>query len=269
LQLALEEKLTQFHPHTVGLIQFMRKYDLGTSAATLAPIEKIEAALRKEFSTEAILKPTTVINTGGETGLYLFSTKSILEAFEKREQSLMTALERQAPFKSELIDRVASGEEFLLQENIASIAGYEVLDKAKQHQEVRIHTYEDQVIRGGSFSRWSVNEIKNQDMFYWAQDFVQEFLNTLPKDFLVGQAWGLDLLVFENKVIRILEINTNRGEKGQWTGFLSRPQVMGAYTRMIEQKKDVRFAGFSGFLLRNNFGNITKHLKKKYIEGIR
>ncbi|MDG0816283.1 hypothetical protein [Bdellovibrio svalbardensis] len=265
----IKSGLHLYHPHTMGLREFFNKHALLTAEQELAPLEKIEIALRSEFPTEAVLKPTTVINTGGEKGLYLFSTNAILKALHSKQPELMQTLFATKPHYAELIDKVASGEEFLLQENIGTLAGYPLIEKAKHYEEIRIHTYEDDVIKGASFSRWSMNEIKNSQKFYWAQDFVQDFLNQLPKEFLAGQAWGLDLLVFDNGTIRILEINTNRGVPGQWTGFLSRPQLMGAYTRIIEKKKNVRFRGLSGILLRHDLGNITKHLKKKYIEGIR
>lgn len=262
------EALLQYHPKTMGLREFILKHNL-VNADGVADTSCIQAALKLEFSNEVILKPTAVINTSGENGLYLFSTESLLKAFADKNPELLQAALRSEPYVAPLLQTMASGEEFLLQEHLASIAGVTVVEKTKHYEEIRIHTYEDEVLRGASFSRWVDNEIKDARHFYWAQDFVQDFLMQLPPEFLHGQAWGLDLFVFENKVIRILEINTNRGTPGQWTGFLSRPELMGAYTRVIEKKKKVRFAGLSGFMLRKNLGNITKHLKKKYIEGIR
>lgn len=261
--------LQKYHPKTLGLQEFIQKHQLWTPQQGFAPGEKIKTALQIEFATDVILKPAAVINTGGEEGLYLFSTQALLRAFTDQHPDLTKACARTSPYAPPLLGIAASGEEFILQEHIAGIAGMALVDKTKHYEEIRIHTYEDQVLRGASFSRWAENEIKHSKKFYWAQDFVQDFLNHLPKEFLQGQVWGLDLLAFDNGTLRILEINTNRGEKGQWTGFLSRPHLMGAYTRMIESKKNVRFAGLSGVLLRNNYGNITKHLKKKYIEGIR
>ncbi|AFY02368.1 hypothetical protein [Bdellovibrio bacteriovorus] len=268
LEKTLGPKLHLYHPKTWGLKAFLAKYDL-TSPDSLQDTARIEQALLQEFPTNVILKPAAVINTAGETGLYLFSRESILQAFEDQNKDLVQACLRETVYVSSLLGILAGGEEFILQEHIAALAGYPVVTKTRHYQEVRIHTFENEVLKGASYSRWQKNEIKNSQDFYRAQDFVQEFLNQLPAELLKGQAWGLDLLIFENGTVRILEINTNRGAQGQWTGFLSRPELMGAYTRLIEKKKGVRFAGLSGIMLRLNLGNITKHLKKKYIEGIR
>lgn len=261
----LGAELLSFHPKTMGLQAFALKYGLRANS----PLHEWEAALQQEFQGEIILKPVAVMNTAGEQELYLFSKESFLKSLAQKNEQLTSALERTSPFVPPLLQAVASGEEFLLQDHIASLAGKPIIEKTKHYQEIRVHTFEDQVIIGGSYSRWLDNEINQEEYFYWAQDFVQSFLNKLPHEFLKGQAWALDILVFDNKVMRILEANTNRGKRGQWSGFLSRPELMGAYTRYIEKTKSIRFRGFSGFLLRHNFANLTKNFKKKYIEGIR
>lgn len=265
LEKALGAKLPMYHPKTMGLKAFFAKHNLTADS----DLNQIERVLRQEFPSNVILKPAAVINTAGESGLYLFSREALLNAFAEKNKDLLQACARQTPYISPLLETLASGEEFILQEHIAALAGFPVVTKTRHYQEVRIHTFENEVLKGASYSRWQANEIKDRQDFHRAQDFVQQFLNLLPAELVNGQAWGLDLLIFENGFVRILEINTNRGSQGQWTGFLSRPELMGAYTRMIEKKKNVRFTGLSGILLRNNLGNITKHLKKKYIEGIR
>lgn len=261
----LGEALHTYHPKSRGLKKFALDHGLSCDSST----EQWEAALKKEFHSDVILKPVAVMNTAGEEGLYLFSRQSILKEIENKNSRLMTALQRSFDYCPPLIETIASGEEFLLQEHIASLAGLPVIEKSKHYQEIRIHTFEGHVLIGGSYSRWLDNEISKEQYFLWAQNFVQDFLDQLPKDFLQGQAWALDVLVFENRTMRILEANTNRGKPGQWSGFLSRPELLGVYTRYIEKHKAVRFKGLAGFLLRHNLANFTKNFKKRYIEGIR
>lgn len=259
------DDISQFHPYTMGLAEWCHKHQLDLEKTTR---ENIESALKNSFPKGAILKPSTVINSGGEVGLYIFKNEQIVNELYQRNPNLMTAIAQAGHWISPLLNTLASGEEFILQENIATLAGYQEFEKSKMLQEIRIHTYEGQVLRGASYSRWASNEIKNERHFYLAQDYVQDFLDILPNEFLKNQAWGLDILVFDNGFMRILEINTNRGQRSQWSGFLSRPELIGAYTRAFEQSKQLRFSGIGGFLLRNNLGNVTKHWKKKYIEGI-
>ena len=101
-----------------------------------------------------------------------------------------------------------------------------------------------------------------------AGEFTQAMLDKLPNGFVKSQAWGLDVAVLDNGVLRIIDINCNRGKTGQWSGYMSRPNVLGAYTRHIEANLPVHFAGLSGFLLRNDAGNVYKYFKKRYVEGI-
>jgi hypothetical protein len=101
-----------------------------------------------------------------------------------------------------------------------------------------------------------------------SEEFLNEMLRKVPLSFFKAHAWGVDIFVFENGAMKIIDINTNRGEAGQWSGFMSRPQTLGAYARHVEQKEHIRFAGLNGFILRHNMGNFFKNLKKVYIEGI-
>jgi hypothetical protein len=172
------------------------------------------------------------------------------------------------PFTSEMLHKVVSGEFMILQENIITAAGIKKPLETKDFMEVRLHTYEGHVLPGATYNRWKEADGKKntEAMRAEAETFLQEFLDQLPKEFLAQQAWSVDIAVLDNGVKRIIEFNTNRGLAGHWSGFMSRPDVLGAYTRYFEAHENVRFAGFGGVLLRNNKANFFKFLRKKYIE---
>lgn len=261
----LKQNFEDFHPRTMGLKAFYQNIKMNTLADLNAAV--IESELQKAFPHGVILKPAAVINTGGETAEYVFNSADVAKVLSVDSTFSRSGLSQDA-YTSPLLGKTISGEEYILQDDVAGLAGRST-QRAKAHQEIRIHTFENKVLPGGSYSRWKVNEIQDRKKFHVAEDLVQNFLNLLPTDFLQGQAWGLDVLVFDNGSARIIDINTNRGQKVQWTGYLSRPSVLGAYTRHIEKTKNVHFEGWNGFLLRNNLGNTLKFLKKYYIEGIR
>jgi hypothetical protein len=262
----LGESFTEYHPQTFGLKELALKYDL-INENQLAALPVIQEAFRKEFPLGFIIKPCAVINTGGETEGNYFFENDIWNDLSS-EGPLAKSLLRKNDYVSKLLKVPVSGEEYIIQENISTRAGYAPA-KAKTYAEVRVHTYEDKAIQWGLFSRWAVSPVEQNEKFLMAETLVQKMLDQIPKDYLRGFAWGLDVMVFDNGYARIVDINTNRGQRGQWSGYLSRPPLMGAYTRAIEKQRQVRFAGLSGVILRNNYGNYWKYKKKYYLEGIR
>jgi hypothetical protein len=266
LQEFLGDSFTEYHPKTLGLKELALKYNL-VNCPVLAPMTEIQKAFRTEFPQGFIVKPCAVINTGGETEGNYFFEDDIWAAF-LTEAPLAKAVLQKNDYVSKLLKTIVSGEEYIVQENISTKAGYSAA-KAKTYAEVRVHTYEGKAVYGGLFSRWAVSPVEQEDKFFIAESLVQKMLNQIPADYLRGFAWGLDVMVFDNGYARIVDINTNRGQRSQWSGYLSRPPLMGAYTRTIEKQRHVRFAGLNGVLLRNNLGNYWKYKKKYYLEGIR
>ncbi len=258
-----------FHPKTMGFAEMLNNtfgdnhWQTPFEAALPALLER----LNKEFPRGFIVKPTTIINTGGETAGYWFFMDQFAEDWKNGHALLRANYMRQQDYASPLLGRKISNEELCFQESIFGIADKEP-HLAKSYPEIRVHTYENQVVAGATYSRWAVNPVRSNPQFMRAESFVAEFLKHFSESFLDSQAWALDVMVIDH-VARIVDINTNRGECAQWSGFLSRPGVLRAYTRHFEKHKNVRFSGISGTILRYHMGNLFKNFKKRYIEGIR
>lgn len=263
------EKSYRFHPKTIGLKYFLQKADLLAADKSIkATKEEIQAAIMKEFPMGYIVKPAAGINSQGKGSGFYFSNKKFLRDLLKEDSPLYQKEEYYKPYYTDLLKTVASGEKLILQENVILAAGYKKVLKAKEFVEVRVHTLANKVIPFGSYARWKeTNDRTSQKTLDDASKFTQDFLNSLPKSFTNKMAWGIDVAALDNGALRILDINTNRGREKQWSGYMSRPGVLGAYTRYIEDRHNVRFAGVSGFFLRNNVANYPKYLYKKYVEG--
>jgi hypothetical protein len=266
LQEFLGDSFREYHPKTLGLKEFALKYSL-IQNNELVSLPQIQEAFKVEFPQGFIIKPCAVINTGGETDGNYFFEADVWAALSAGAPLAQAVLHKE-DYVSSLLKVRVSGEEYIIQENISTGAGY-VAAKAKTYAEVRVHTFENEAIPWGLYSRWAVSPVEENEKFLIAEKLVQGMLKRIPLEYLRGFAWGLDVMVFDNGYARIVDINTNRGSRGQWSGYLSRPQLMGAYTRAIEKQKQVRFAGLSGVILRNNYGNYWKYKKKYYLEGIR
>ncbi len=259
----LGEECDLFHPKTLG----WREATLDLDPDNPEFLEQTRVRLQKQFPSGFIVKPTTVINTGGDGDGYWFEPDRFWSDLQDRHPVLVNALKRSESFVAPLVGECISNEELCLQASVAGLAGQRSL-AAKNYDEIRIHTYEGDILPFITYSRWKVRPVKGLEKFRQCNEFVKKFLGKLPVEFLAGQAWGLDVMIVDG-VLRVIDINTNRGQPGQWSGFLTRPWVIGAYTRHIETKKAVRFSGVEGWLLRAGLGNSIKYLKKIHVEGIR
>lgn len=214
----------------------------------MLPPAQISEHIRSFFPEGFVIKPKDGINSWGRSPGFYFEEKSFLDDLQS--------------------ERVPPIEQLMIQTNCGPLLGTAAVTGSQQLSEVRIHTYENYVIDGGQYHRWAESPVKDSTHFRRAQILTQNLLQKLPTHFLENQAWSLDILVGANQA-RIVDVNTNRGLRGHWSGFLSRPRLIGAYSRHFEKHKGVRFVGFAGLLLRTNLASYHKYLKKTYIEGIR
>ena len=150
---------------------------------------------------------------------------------------------------------------WIVQERAGSGLGRGAVD------EFRVHTFWHRVVAEGTFSRWDV--LWDDDLFIEIETAVQKFLDLFPSDVLRGHAWGLDVIRIAPGEIKIIDLNTNRGERRKWSGDLAAPDVLGAYSRHLEKFHDVEFAGEDGAKLRENLADKRKWLKKAGEEGVR
>lgn len=265
----LGERSLRYYPKTRGL------FELSGGSVPAAP--DFRQRLAQEFPGGFIVKPAAEVNSAGETLGFYFDPESFFADIKKLKSEPFALNERLRVLHSAFtnnqwvspdLGRLASGERLIVQSDVGAELIGEVSGRSRRFDEVRTHTFEEACIDGGDYHRWSVSPVQVREKFRWAQEFTRRFLAELPREVIQGQAWSLDLMVAGPNAIRIIDVNTNRGKKGHWSGFLVRPDLLGAYTRHLERTKGVKFAGWNGLLLRRGWASYHKYLKKKYIEGI-
>ncbi len=262
----LKDKADFYQPKAIGLKYFLAKYGLVNSKGQIiAEKEKILNAIETEFPHGAIAKAAVGFNSAGIKNFY-FKMPNFVEDLLKESSPIYKPEDFSTPFVSAL-GTVTSGEFMILQENVITAAGIKKPLVTKDFMEVRLHTFEQSVVPGASYSRWrEKNKEATDSLISSTEQFAQEMLSLLPPSLLYQQAWSLDMAVLDNGVHRLIEINTNRGLPGHWSGFLSIPPVLGAYARFFEDHENVKYAGFNGFLFRHGIANIPKYLHKKFID---
>lgn len=260
----------KFHPKTMGLKYFLAKHKLVDAKHSLIRDRaKVEAALKDEFPHGYIVKPAAGINSYGKSKGFYFKMDKFVRDLLAEDSPVYQPADFAAPFHSELLNTVASGEFLILQENVVLAAGVGQVLQPTDFVEVRVHTFEKTALPEATFPRWAETKVKvDKKDLDRATAFVEDFLRILPEQFVARQAWSVDVAILNNGFLRLIDINTNRGEPEQWSGYMPRPGVLKAYTRLFEAEKNVHFAGFTGSLLRNGFGNYFKYLRKVYIDGI-
>lgn len=133
--------------------------------------------------------------------------------------------------------------------------------------EFRVHTFWHRVVPEATFSRWDV--LWDDTLFIEIEQAVQKFLDLFPSELLRGHAWGLDVIRIASDEIKIIDLNTNRGERRKWSGDLAAPDVLGAHVRHLEKYHDVEFTGIEGAKLRTNQADPKKWIKKAGEESVR
>lgn len=188
---------------------------------------------------EIVAKPAAGMN--GEGGRVYLSRAEFLQAFAERPE-LFGAEEEPSP----LTGIISSGARYLVQERLSG-------------EEFRLHTFEGRVVEGATFTRWD-SPWRKED-FLAAETAMQRFLDLLPRWLVRGQAWSADFLRTD-KGFRLLEINTNRGQARQWSGDLSLPDVLGAYTQHLTRYHEADFSAAGGPALLAGEGNLEKYIAK-------
>lgn len=189
---------------------------------------------------EVIAKPAAGMN--GEGGRVYPSTYEFL-AYLKTEPERFG----DGPEASPLTGLLSSGERYLVQEKVKG-----------RGPEIRLHTFEDKVVKGATFTRW--DEAWNPGVFAAAEAAAQGFLDLLPAWVTYGQAWSIDLMAGPEGY-KIIEVNTNRGRPGQWSGDLSLPDVLQAYSRHLAAR-GLDFSREGGPALLAGEGNLEKFVGK-------
>ncbi len=252
-------RAAEYLPKTMGLREFLIAAGLVDAEGRLrADGDAIEAALFREFPAGFVARPAVGV-APSETGRGLFAETDLFVQELLRPQNVLYRPEhRKQPIRSTILDDIASGEAVVLQEDLISAAHSHVPLKPKDRRawrELRVHTYEGQVLRDATPTTWVSGVRFTASEIDAAQTFVQSFLSLLPTSLLTRQAWSFDVLMLEDGERRIVDLVTNRGKRVGWSTYLDQPRVLGAYTRRFEQVASVHFAGIGGAMLRNNWGH--------------
>lgn len=264
LKIELGKDVREFYPKTIGLREFLAQKGLiDRKGKLINDGDKIEAALYEEFSAGFIVRPAVGVDpkeTG--RGMYQDSDAFILDLLTPKSQIASTGYSGK-PLQNALLGEIASGEAFILQDDIVNRADIRKPLQTRFFQRVRIHTYEDNVVADAIPERWVQTELLKEDQIKAAEDYVRKFLKRLSRNLLSRQAWGVDIAVLDNGEMRIVDIITNRGRPIAWSSYLEQPHVIAAYSRLLEKETGLRFAGISGYLIRGGFANYFPYWGKR------
>lgn len=220
----------RFHPKT-------------RSIAELQP--NLEESLKREFPHGYVVKPAGTMNSDGH-GVYL---SGFLEEFSLHPDKFVG----RSDFACELTGLVSSGEKYLVQELIGN-----------REAEYRLHTLEGRVVKGATYTRWDQGWVEAD--FLRAEVALQRFLDQLPPWFVARQAWSVDMI--DSEGFRLVEINSNRGRQGHWSGDLAIPDTLQAYALHLEKYHGAKFVGEGGKLFLSGQANLEGFLEKFGAESV-
>jgi hypothetical protein len=246
--------LNKFHPVTKGLKEFLSEQGFFDNFGNIKTTrEALVKALRTQFPNGFIVKPAIGFASDGKSFFKDMDEVADL-LMQPKGSDLYKVEEFGKAFSHELGQAPVSGEKFIIQGLLNGIKNLTESSPIGSMNEYRVHSFYDNVINGATLSRWKIKA--DQTAVLRVNKFTQDFLNLLPKKFVNRQAWAFDVFEAPTGELTIIEINTNRGEKTNWSGFLKNPKVLGGYVRHLEQNYGWHFEGLSGWRLRNNLGNL-------------
>jgi hypothetical protein len=218
-----------FHPRTEGLQPYLMSAD---------PKTMIDMDFPKGF----VVKPVGSMNSDGEN---ILIDEKFFDAYRRQPEAFFLRLDEAC----ELTSLFSSCERYLIQEKIG-----------ERLQEYRLHSLEDKVVVAATYTRW--NQDWDRTSFLAAEGAFQAFLSALPPFLTQRQAWSVDLMGSPATGFKIVEINTNRGNPGHWSGDLDIPDTLAAYAKHLELHYGARFTGEDGEKLLRGEANQEKYLEK-------
>lgn len=256
----LGSKTSKYFNYTKGLKEFLSENKFVNEAGDIIVSRaELKKGLDKYFPEGFILKPAYDFGSDGK-GFYnnqdkildhLMSSDGVLYS-NKEFFNLDVPKDGGVP---------TSGERFLIQSLITGASGIKTKDTAVVFEEFRVHSLYDKVVTGASLHRWKKVSPGLRKKFVEVETYVQEMLDQLPYEVTHKQAWAFDVIETKTGLI-IIEANTNRGVRTNWSGFLKHPKVLGGYIRHLEGTYGWNFQGAGGVLLRNNMGDMKTATKK-------
>ena len=256
----LGDDFKKYHLKTLGLKEYLSRHHLvDENGRVTASKEEIYKLLELEFPNGLIAKPAIGMSSGGK-GFYN-NLDEIVELIVKSDGEIYGPELISRPYHWDKVKRFTSGEEFILQEKLDFGSDVGGKNKFAQLNEFRVHTFYDKVVEGATETRWKTKN--SSEMNSVVNEYVQDFLKSLPKELTYRQGWALDVIVLPDNQLKIIEINTNRGLPGNWSGHSFDSRNLGAHIRHVEKYFKWRFKGIAGFLLRNNLGNLKPFIRNE------
>ncbi len=249
---------------TEGIREFLESHNfLDTKGRIDADGETIEKKLFEEFPAGFVVRPAVGVAPTETTHGIFKTTDDFVVSLLSSDSKIYSPEQLSLPVKSHILDRISSGELAVLQEDLIYWADAKKPLRHKTFFKLRLHTYEDKIVDQKIIDHFSTTHKFTPQEFHAAVDFVNSFLALLPKKLVLRQAWAIEVAVFDNGEMKILDVLTNRGQRGSWSAYLDQPRVLGAYTRHFEQQLNFKFAGIDGVILRNDLGNFFSFWQKK------
>ncbi|MFN7728583.1 MAG: hypothetical protein ACK5P7_05460 [Bdellovibrio sp.] len=245
-----------YFPRTFGFREFLGRHGLLTSRGQLSGNEtQIFQAFQREFPEGFVVKPVAGYNTAGK-GFYINEARVLVQDLLKDPNKFLGS-DSSFLFSSPELG-LASGEGWLVQQLLqAKVKGLPISGKPPEY---RVHTYQKHVVPQATESRWLVAGEKN---FPEVNAYVQKFLDRIPDAHLAKQAWGLDVVQLGPGEFRIIEINTNRGQPIQWSGYLLSGLQLGAHVRHWEAVGVLKLNGPTAEPFRRNRANLESWIRKE------
>ncbi len=267
LKKSLGVRFSDYHMKGEGLKSFLQEQGLlDSSGRVLRDEARLRHVFKKEFPNGFVIKPLLVANSAA--GGMITKIDVLVRRLLDDSSSLYHRNEGTVP--SEVTSawagetKVASGERYLIQEKV----GLSALDVSKEQafqkvNEYRVHTFDRHVVPDATVARWYGNgrarEMKAVD------DFISRFLREMPAEFSRHRAFSFDVFYSEGQM-KIIELNSNFGRPGSWSGFTSEPSILGAYVRFFESQYGWQFQGHRHRrMLREDLGNMKVYLKNELI----
>lgn len=265
IQSELGSRAEYFHPFSMGLKEFLVKIEMvQPNGELINNKERLLEELNKMFPKGFVLKPLMGFSSNGN-GI-ISNPERLLRELYKDQSPYWSKEEISSP--STVMDarlgigRITSGERFLLQEKVGeTILDYSLSKMYDHSNEYRVHSYGRHVIPGAISARWyGPNDSRLVSV---AEKFIEDFLREMPGIFFLRKAFSFDVYVTHNSAA-IIELNTNFGQRGGWSGFSSEPNILGAYVRFFEKQFGWNFGNdIHATLLRSDLGNIKVYAKNE------
>ena len=255
----------RFYPKTLGLKQFLESRRLVDVRGRLkVDADAVEQALADEFPFGYVVKPAVGVAPGEtERGLYARSDQLVTELFAAKPTVYAPSTFR-VPIRSHILGGAASGEAIVLQEDVVLRADARQRLRARKMSIARVHSYEDRAVPDSAPASWVRDDrLPTTSDARRSEAFVSQMLGRLSAQLVAKQAWSLDVAAMDNGDLRVVDVVTNRGRPIAWSGYLDQPRVIGAYSRLWEDRYGVSFGGVSGALLRANLGNYLSYWGKR------